>query len=103
MARTFMLLLLTCAGFVDDSIVADEPRDTQQAERAAEEPIDFDRARELFRRRQRGDTLTADEEAYLQRAIKARNAQGNQNSRAVPQSRESTGMIPVSHMTADER
>ena len=104
MTRAFLLTLLLCAGaLIADPVMADAPRDDQQAEPAAEEPIDFDRARELFRRRQRGDTLTADEEAYLQRAIKARNAQGNQNSRAVPQSRESTGMIPLSQMTADER
>lgn len=104
MTRAWMLLLLLwCAGFIGNEIAADEPRDSQQPQPAADDPIDFERARELFRRRQRGDTLTADEEAYLQRAIKARNAQGNRNSRAVPQSRASTGLVPLTQMTADDR
>lgn len=32
------------------------------------EPIDFQKARQLYERRQRGETLSADEQAYLERA-----------------------------------
>lgn len=39
-------------------------------------PIDWDKARALYQRSQRGDTLSADEQAYLDRA-KAQRAKGN--------------------------
>lgn len=55
--------ILLCALVLASSVV-----------RAAEE-IDFDRARQLFRREQRGDTLTPDERAYLARAKAARQKQ----------------------------
>jgi hypothetical protein len=38
-------------------------------------PIDFERARALYQRQQRGDTLTADEQAYLDRAKAERQKQ----------------------------
>lgn len=37
-----------------------------------EQPIDFNKARQLFEKRQRGGELTAEERAYVQRAIEAR-------------------------------
>lgn len=37
-----------------------------------EQPIDFNKARQLFEKRQRGEELTAEERAYVQRAIEAR-------------------------------
>ena len=40
----------------------------------AGEAIDWDKARGLFQRNQRGEKLTAEEEAYLKRAVAARNA-----------------------------
>ena len=43
-----------------------------------QEPVDFSKARQLFERRQRGDTLTRDEQAYIERAVAERGkAQGN--------------------------
>ncbi len=50
--------------------------------RAAEEPVDFSKAREYFERRQRGEKLSADEEAYIKRAMAERQRQaegGNQS------------------------
>jgi hypothetical protein len=71
-----------------------------------QEPIDFQRARGLLQKRKRGEELTADEEAYLQRAIEARRARQNQGDRprrAAIEPRESTGLTPLSEMTADDR
>ncbi len=67
---------------------------------AAKEPIDFARARELMQKRRRGEKLTADEEAYLQRAIQVK-SKGAKGTPLTP--REQTGMKPLSDMTADDR
>ena len=40
-----------------------------------QQPIDFDRARQLIQKRQRGQALSAEEEAYVRRAIEARRAE----------------------------
>lgn len=64
----------------------------------ADDPIDFSKARELLRKRQRGDKLSADEEAYLKRAIEARRKQ-----EGAPAPREKTGLVPLSEMTAGDR
>lgn len=45
------------------------------APRAADEAVDFNRARQYFERRQRGETLTPDEEAYVRRAMAERQRQ----------------------------
>jgi len=42
---------------------------------SAEAPVDFDKARQLFEKRQGGATLTADETAYLEKARAAHDAQ----------------------------
>jgi hypothetical protein len=41
---------------------------------ADDAPIDFDKARQIFAKRQRGETITPEEEAYVKRAIAARKA-----------------------------
>lgn len=41
----------------------------------ADAPVDFDKARQLFEKRQNGGTLTADEEGYIEKAKAAREAQ----------------------------
>lgn len=43
--------------------------------RAADASVDFDRARQLMQKRQSGETLSLDEQAYLQRAIRAKGKQ----------------------------
>jgi uncharacterized coiled-coil DUF342 family protein len=43
--------------------------------RAADQPVDFERAKELFRRAQNGETLSADEQKYLDEAKRQRDAQ----------------------------
>ncbi|MBI3875093.1 MAG: hypothetical protein HY300_03850, partial [Verrucomicrobia bacterium] len=42
---------------------------------ADETPIDYERARKLMQKRQSGESLTADEQAYLQRAIRSKGKQ----------------------------
>jgi hypothetical protein len=96
----------------EGSVLDDAP---QRAAKAAE-PIDFARARELMQKRQRGETLTAEEEAYLQRAMEARRAGARPGAEPgrQPGARpggadrailgvESTGLKPLSEMTADDR
>jgi hypothetical protein len=43
---------------------------------ATNEPVDFQKARQLYERRQQGQTLTAEEQNYLERAMAARNNSG---------------------------
>jgi hypothetical protein len=68
----------------------------------AEEPIDFARARELLKKRQSGAKLTADETAYLERAIAARRAKEKGKGTATG-GREQVGLKPLSEMTASDR
>ncbi|UCC99908.1 MAG: hypothetical protein JSW66_08500 [Phycisphaerales bacterium] len=62
--------------------------------------IDWERARNLLRREQRGETLTEEEKAYLERAKRVRRERGRL---ARPQGKavrgaETTGLIPVTEM-----
>lgn len=81
---------------------------------AGQEPIDFEKARGLMQKRNRGERLSAEEEAYLQRAIAARRGQqaagrpmppaGRPAAPGVRQGgREKVGFTPISEMTADDR
>jgi len=66
------------------------------------ESIDFSKARQLFERRQRGETLTEAEQAYLQRAIAERRKQAGAarpgNQRPAP-----ARLTPLTDMTATDR
>jgi len=81
---------------------AQEPSDPRSAQ--SREPIDFTRARELFGKRQRGEKLSADDEAYLQRAIEARRrgARPGRPQSSAP-ARDMTGVKPLTDMTAGDR
>ena len=57
MKAQFFSTLIICASLFAPLLHADE------------EPIDFQKARQYFERRQQGETLTPDEEAYIQRAM----------------------------------
>jgi hypothetical protein len=68
--------------------------------------IDFDKARELLRKRQAGEKLSAEESAYLDRAIALRRA--NQAGRPGGQSRaifgkDKVGFKPLTEMTVEDR
>lgn len=94
-----VLLLVPCALAADDS-----PK--PPAKSKADEPIDFNRAWELFRKRQTGGRLTPDEETYLRRVMEERR---RQNPPRRPQGggglapRETTGFKPLTEMSAEDR
>jgi hypothetical protein len=81
----FLFLLAITAGFA-----------------AANDAIDWNRARALHQKMQQGGTLTSDERAYLQRAMAARKAGATETSAPVPPARESTGLIPLTEMSAGQ-
>jgi hypothetical protein len=101
-------LLVALAAVIGGRTFAADPVPPARAAQAEGEKIDFDKARELLRKRQQGTALTADEEAYLKKAQAARAADRNrpgadQARRPALTPRESTGMTPLSEMTADSR
>jgi hypothetical protein len=65
------------------------------------EEIDWDRAKQLFRKFQGGEKLTPDEQAYLDRA-KQRRQKGGQK-RPLPNVSASLGLKPLPDMTAEDR
>lgn len=73
------------------------------ATKAAEPEIDFERARGLFQKRQQGGKLTPEEERYVQRALEARRNQQGGRPAANLTPRETTGMKPLTEMTAADR
>ena len=85
---------------------AQEQKPSDAAKAAKDDAIDFNRARQLFERKRNGEKLSADEEAYLQRAMEARRrnqgAAGGADSRALL-SREQTGLKPLCDMSAKDR
>lgn len=81
------LLLLFCAS----AVLAQAP------------DIDWNRARELFRREQRGETLGADDRAYLDRAKAARRGGGGTTGGAVNQRKAPDHLKPLCDMGADDR
>src|SRR5690242_16904999 len=69
------------------------------------QPIDWNHARELHQRSQRGEQLSPQDRAYLERAIAQRQGRGSTRPTAAapaprPAPRESLGLVPLSDMTA---
>lgn len=60
--------------------------------------VDFDRARTLLQKRQAGQSLSADEEAYLRRAMALRQRQQGGGGPA-PTPRDSVGITPLTELT----
>ena len=106
--RIVAAVFVTAAGIINfvPAIRAAQSDDANRSAVQEQEPIDFQRARALLQKRRQGEKLTPVEEAYLQRAIEARRARRNQGERprrAAIEPRESTGLTPLSEMTADDR
>ena len=59
------------------------------------EPIDWAKARQILQKRRGGQELTAEEEAYLQRAMQARRAR-SRPARLTP--KDATGLTPLTDM-----
>jgi len=62
---------------------------------ASDDPIDWQRARELHRRAQQGQTLNEEEKAYLERARQLRREQPQVSAAA---GKETTGLVPVTEL-----
>ena len=69
-------------------------------------PIDMQKARGLYQREQKGEKLSPEEQAYLDRAKAERAKRGQQGGQQgqpgghnAPTPRESTGMIPLTDLT----
>ena len=71
--------------------------------KSAESAIDFEKARILFQKRQKGEKLSEADEKYLQRAMEARRNQQGGRPAGNLTPRESTGIKPLTEMSADER
>ncbi|HEX8913866.1 MAG TPA: hypothetical protein VF796_16070 [Humisphaera sp.] len=104
--RTAALVLVAAAAI--PALAADAPA-TRPA--AAGEAIDFNRARQLLQREGRGEKLSPEDAAYLDRA-KAEHARmqqqrggGGNAGRTGGQvaARESTGMVPLTALTGEQR
>lgn len=100
------LLRMAVVGLIFGAVVvlAQEP-----AKRSGEERIDFERARQLLQKVNRGEKLTDDEQNYLDKAKAARRAQagkarpaaGNQGRALF--NKETTGFKPLTEMSADDK
>ena len=88
MNRTAIVTLLVLLGFA-----------ALQAQQT-NAPVDFTKARQLFERRQRGETLASDERAYLERALSERR---KQQGRSAPQRPAPERLTPLTDMTANDR
>ena len=80
------------------------------AEPAAGDGIDWDRAKALYQREQKGEKLSPDEQTYLDRAKAARakanpNQPGRGGQAGQPQRppAATTGLVPLDQMTAQDR
>ena len=70
-------------------------------------PLDWQRAQQLFQRSQKGETLSPEDQAYLERAKRARQQQGaNQRSPAqtspAPGGKDAVGLLPLSELGAGQ-
>ncbi|HZN34769.1 MAG TPA: hypothetical protein VFB80_13165 [Pirellulaceae bacterium] len=103
MKWTSWLVILAVLGLSMPLAAQDAPRRKAAAAAKGDEPIDFARARELRRKQQSGEKLTAEEEAFLKTAVAARQAKGGQPGRPAIAEAEKTGFKPLTEMTADDR
>ena len=99
------LALGSAPGWAQEQAPAGGARTRRQA--AQEERIDFQKARELLRKKQGGEKLTEEEAAYLQRAKAARQAaeaagQPKRDARPVG-GKEKIGEKPLTEMTSEDR
>jgi hypothetical protein len=62
----------------------------------ANQPIDWQRAQELRRREQRGDSLNEQDRAYLERAKQQRRPQAK--AAEAPPAKDTTGLVPITEM-----
>jgi hypothetical protein len=66
-------------------------------------PIDWDKAKQLYQREQRGEKLSPEEQAYLNKAKEARKGGGNRPGGAGNQRKAPESLKPLTDMTADDK
>lgn len=93
--------LATCLLIVGTNALAQNATAQSKGSDAQQEKIDFDRARELMRKRQGGEKLTADEQAYLEKAMAARRAASTPSGALL--GKEQVGFKPLTEMSAEDR
>lgn len=94
---------LPFAGAVNPPETASSATLFAQARSDAAEPIDMNKARGYFQRRQRGEKLTPEEDAYLKRALELR-AKGGGGRATNPKQRKAAGrLVPLTDMAATDR
>lgn len=69
----------------------------------AAESIDWNKAKQLYQREQRGDPLNAEDRAYLDKAKEARRGGGNRPAGSGGQRKAPETLKPLCDMTADDR
>jgi len=94
MHRTFSGILLTTVGLLGLGLVH---------ALAQEEPIDWNKAKQLHQRFVRGEKLTDEEQEYHDRAAKALRAKGGAKRPPLQSIKPSAGLKPLSDMTAEDR
>jgi len=111
MSRRLMLLGVLLAGFASTIAIAEDKKEPAVA---ADTAIDWQKARALYQREQQNEKLSAEEQAYLDRAKAARQAGQRPNAAAgqarpgagqnaaQEKPRESTGMIALSNGGAEK-
>src|SRR4051812_13561854 len=102
MKRRFGAILGLC-GLVLAAIAA-----AQDATPTSAPAIDLNRARQLMQRQRAGESLSADEREYLNRARALRQQQqgkpgGNAGRAGMAPATQSTGLVPLSQMSAKDR
>ena len=115
MTRAFVLVFTGATCFALVGALAQEtqkqPKSQAQAaaradgEKKSDEAIDYEKAKQLRQKQQNKGQLTADEEAYLKKAIASKQGKGGgggPDPRALL-TREKTGLTPLNEMTASDR
>ena len=101
MNRTLVFSTIAVTCLLCTSILIGQSAGTSEqrnlvSQKKSDEPIDFERARQLLRKQQKGEQLTPAEDAFLEKAKAARR-------REAVSPRDKTGMKPLTEMSADDR
>jgi hypothetical protein len=96
-----VLFFITCLCLLSsDSLTAQDAKPTS----GQSETIDFEKARGLLQREGRGEKLSKEEAAYLERAKAARRAgQGQASNPRMISGKANTGLKPLTEMLAEDR
>jgi hypothetical protein len=103
MPQKCVWLLAGCLVLIAGGIAESQPKPGTPpvAESGKPQPaIDFDKAYKLFQRRKGGEKLSAEDNAYVERALEARQKQNGRPGALTP--RETMGFKPLTEMSATD-